>query len=326
MNKARLLILLLWLMALALVSWALGQLPFTDIANSIRALDPLQWIFWLGLNLLVLTLSSLRWQGLTSMLGESAGFTKLFAIKLAGQTISFITPGPQFGGEPLQIYWLYQHCGIAIHRAILSLTLDRFYELWVNFSVLLAGLIILLYSQLEGAADWAYLILVLTTLVLALPLLGIAILKRPRWFGGFMARLAQRWQHHPRLQQLDSHWQKLTAELSRVLRYQRPALLRGLLLSVIGWVCILGELYLLLSFLNIDPSVADFVLLFVAVRLAMLLPLPGGIGTIEAALLWSFQILEFSASAAIGLIALMRLRDAIILLAGLLCLRGMHKA
>jgi uncharacterized protein (TIRG00374 family) len=325
MNKARLLILFLWLMALALVTWALRQLPFTDIANSMRALAPLQWMFWLCLNLLVLALSTLRWQGLTSMLGESASFAKLLAMKLAGQTISFITPGPQFGGEPLQIYWLYKRCGIPVHRAVLSLALDRFYELWVNFSVLLAGAMILLYSQLGGTADWTYIILLLSTLVLALPLLGIVILKRPRWFGGRVARLTQRWQHHPRLQQLDSHWQLLTEDLSGVFRYQKPALLRALLLSVIGWVCILGELYLLLSFLNISPSLADFVLLFVAVRLAMLLPLPGGIGTIEAALLWSFQLLEFSASAAIGLIALMRLRDAIILLAGLLCLRGMHK-
>jgi uncharacterized membrane protein YbhN (UPF0104 family) len=53
----------------------------------------------------------------------------------------------------------------------------------------------------------------------------------------------------------------------------------------------------------------------------MLLPLPGGIGTVEASVLWSFNTLGLPASAAIGLIALMRLRDAIMLLAGLLSLR-----
>jgi uncharacterized membrane protein YbhN (UPF0104 family) len=67
------------------------------------------------------------------------------------------------------------------------------------------------------------------------------------------------------------------------------------------------------------------VLILVAMRLALLLPLPGGVGTLEASVLWSFQTLDLPASAAIGVIALMRLRDALVLLAGLLCLRSVQK-
>ena len=59
-------------------------------------------------------------------------------------------------------------------------------------------------------------------------------------------------------------------------------------------------------------------------RLAFLLPLPGGIGTLEAALFLAFQYLSLPATAAIGVIALMRLRDAVVLMAGLGCLRVLH--
>lgn len=58
----------------------------------------------------------------------------------------------------------------------------------------------------------------------------------------------------------------------------------------------------------------------------MLLPVPGGIGTIEASLLWSFQYLGFPASAAVGLIALIRLRDALVLLIGAGCLFSFYRA
>ena len=57
----------------------------------------------------------------------------------------------------------------------------------------------------------------------------------------------------------------------------------------------------------------------------MLLPLPGGIGTIEAAVLWCFSTLNLGTVEALGLIALMRLRDAAILAFGLSSLAAMGR-
>ena len=88
-----------------------------------------------------------------------------------------------------------------------------------------------------------------------------------------------------------------------------------------AWVALLGELALLLNFVDVKFDVAGFLLILIAMRLALLLPIPGGIGTLEASVFWSFQYLNFSATAAIAFIALMRLRDVIILLFGLYCLR-----
>jgi hypothetical protein len=80
----------------------------------------------------------------------------------------------------------------------------------------------------------------------------------------------------------------------------------------------------MLGFFELPLDFSDFLVILIAMRLAFLLPLPGGIGTLEAALFWAFQYLSLPVAAVMGLIALMRLRDAIILLAGLWCLRVMH--
>jgi len=330
MKRAGFLTLLLWLAALALAAWTLRQLPLADIGSSLRGLSPLQWALWLTLNGVVMALSTARWQGFARMLGDRLALWPLLLNRMAGQTVSFLTPGPQFGGEPLQIYWLCRQHGVAVHRAVLALSLDRFFELWVNFAVLLGGVSLLLLTRLVPAQDWRNTLLLLGLLVLALPMIGVLVLRQPGWVVARLGRVATRWEQHPRLQQLGSqigtHWQALRDDLQRVVREERRTLLAGLLLSVLGWVFILGELRALLWFLNVPVGTADFVLLFVGIRLAMLLPLPGGIGTIEAAVLWTFSLLNLSAGDALGLIALMRLRDAAILVFGLLSLRAMGRA
>ena len=92
--------------------------------------------------------------------------------------------------------------------------------------------------------------------------------------------------------------------------------------SLIGWLGLIGELWLILSFFDLELSVSHFMRILVAMRLAFLLPLPGGIGTLEASLFWVFQTLDLPLDAVVSVIAMMRLRDAITLLIGLGCVRA----
>ncbi|MGB4248195.1 MAG: lysylphosphatidylglycerol synthase transmembrane domain-containing protein [Pseudohongiellaceae bacterium] len=321
--------LLLWLIAFALVGWVLSQMPLDSIAQTMAALTWTDWLAWSGINLAVILISTARWRVLTKMLQLPVTFLQLLLIRQAGQTVSFITPGPQFGGEPLQIYWLYKRFGIAVHSAVLALGLDRFYELWINFAVLILGVLLLLTSvaampALSESANWLEILSILLMVVLIMTLIGWALLRRPQWISQRTERLAQRWLQSPRLQKIDDHWQALGSDLQSAVRTQKFALLRAFVLSLLTWGCIVSEMILVLHILDIDVTMSGVILILVATRLALLLPLPGGIGTLEASLLWSFQSLGLPTTAAVGVIALMRLRDAIVLVAGLLCLRAMQ--
>ena len=117
---------LLWAAALILVAWVLSQLPLAAIAQSITRLSPAQWLAWLGLNLGIILLATRRWQVIIDMLDVPVRFGELLMMRQAGQAVSFITPGPQFGGEPLQVFWLWQR-KLPIHSALLAVGLDRFY-------------------------------------------------------------------------------------------------------------------------------------------------------------------------------------------------------
>lgn len=279
---------------------------------------------------MIILVLGLRWQLLNIALGAPIRLLKLLAIRQAGQAVSFITPGPQFGGEPLQVYWLYKY-GLPLRKALLSLGLDRFFELWINFSVLLLAVLLLLTGIGDNSGDnnttntigdWQ------TALVPLLIFLGLMfslawiLIKQPQWINNRLERIAARWQHNHRLNNINQHWQSLGDDLRIALRTQKPRFLLAILLSLLGWAGLLGELYLILHFVGIDADLHSFLIILVAMRMALLLPMPGGVGTIEASVLWSFHALNLPASAALGLIALMRVRDAIVLIIGLACLRA----
>ncbi|MES2603308.1 MAG: flippase-like domain-containing protein [Pseudomonadota bacterium] len=326
MLRLKLLVGLLWVLALLLAGWTLSQLPFGAIKDIVAALTISNWALWITINAIVLALPLLRWTLLTQAIGTTIKRRFFLSIRLAGNAVSFLTPGPYFGGEPLQLYWMYTLQKMPLHRATLSLGLDRFFELVTNISVVLGALVLLVLSSTLASDDLLYPILALVLLLLLMIGAGVLLLRQPQWLSKRLDTLAHRWSQHPRLSRIDCQWQQFGADLRNVFATQRSRLWLALLLSLLGWAALLVELLLLLHFLGLSLEPFEFILIIVAMRLAMLLPAPGGIGTIEAALLWSFQLLQLPATAAIGLIALTRLRDAIVLVIGLWCLARLQRA
>jgi uncharacterized protein (TIRG00374 family) len=264
-----------------------------------------------------------RWLVLTRAMALSCKLLQLLRVRQAGGVISFVTPGPQFGGEPFQVYWLWQRYKLPGHAAFLALGLDRFYELWINFAVLLLAVLVLVSSASVTFVDWYMIAAVLSALIMLMGWFGWFMLRQPLRIRTWIKRLTSRWHDHDRLRSIDTHWSQLNESLQLIIANQRLALGFAFGLSLLGWAGMIAEFWLLLYFVDVPVDLTSFVFLFTVVRLAFLLPLPGGIGSVEAALFWAFQALALPLSAAAGLIVLMRLRDVVILLAGAAALPGL---
>lgn len=337
---------LLWLTALALLSWTLSQMPVAELWQRVKALSSWQWLLWLLTNVLLIVVSTWRWQVLCKLSDEQPGFWRLLSIRQAGQCISFITPGPQFGGEPFQIWWLMQRGRMSLHKALLCLGLDRFYELWINFLMLVLGILFLLFSSELLTETGDGLLPVLGVLLILLLVSAVAIVwlaQNPAWLRQRIEHIGARWLKSPKLNALTETDDALTDEVlsEKVLSdkvaqptaaaqstskmpAKAPAsrttmLLGALILSLAAWLVIALEMWLVLGFFSLSPDLLSVILVLVAMRLALLLPLPGGIGTLEASVFWSFQLLGWPVGAALAVIALMRLRDVLVLLAGMAC-------
>lgn len=308
-----------WLIALTLVFWLSHDLPFGTIFETIANLTVKQWLYWSSINLLIILVFVWRWKVLAKGLDLRLHFFDLLLLRQAGQSISFITPGPQFGGEPLQIFLLWKKYLISPGDSVLAVAADRAFELWTNFFVLLLGIVILFFTQAE-LADWLSIALVIGLIISILSLSIWLLIHYTETLETKINKFSQRWLSSKRLAEVNFHLSNTTESLTKLLT-NKIALFSALLLSMIGWLLTFFELYLVLSFFDIHLNISQFVLLLVAMRLAFLLPLPGGIGTLEASIFWSFGVLAVAINSAAALLALIRFRDAIVLGVGFVCLR-----
>ena len=202
--------------------------------------------------------------------------------------------------------------------------LDRFFELFVNFSVLLIAVLLLLSSTTTPDVDWITLSGLLFGTVLLMVGAVLVLVVRPRRLRRFVHRQVENWQQHPHLVKLGDHGTEISYQLSRLAANHRRALGFAILASCMAWAGMIVEFWFLLVLAQVPFDVTDFILLFTVMRLAFLLPLPGGIGSVEAGLFWSFQALGLPLSMAASVVVLMRVRDLSLLLSGALVLPAVN--
>ena len=89
----------------------------------------------------------------------------------------------------------------------------------------------------------------------------------------------------------------------------------ALAVSLLGWLLLIGEFWLMFNFLGLRLNLAQVAALLIAARFAILLPLPGGLGTLEASQVFALSMLGLNP--AIGISAMLLIRGRDMLLGGL---------
>ena len=79
----------------------------------------------------------------------------------------------------------------------------------------------------------------------------------------------------------------------------------------------IAEFQWMATFLGMSLTFAQLIALLTAARVAFLLPLPGGLGTLEASQVWALGLMGLNPAAGLGLSLLIRLRDVSLGLLGL---------
>jgi uncharacterized membrane protein YbhN (UPF0104 family) len=157
----------------------------------------------------------------------------------------------------------------------------------------------------EGASLPAFGWVALAALMLWPPV-HLALLFRRRHPLGAVLRAAL-----PRFQR--QHWFRLAVAaeyLAATFVRRRPrALAAALLASLVAWSGMGLEYFLMLNFMEILLTPWEAFAALTASLLAFLLPLPGGLGALEASQVLALGALGYPAPLAIGLTLLMRARD-----------------
>ena len=323
MNRRKLFFLTVWLVGCSLVFFTVRELPLAGILERLGEISPLRLVGLLAINSLILFLSVKRWQILAQAFDIQLSLAHLFKVRQAGNTISFVTPGPQFGGEPLQLYWLRQSREIPMDISLAILGADRFMEIFINLSILLLSVIFIFYTDIEVNLSKTFLFIFLTVSILSMLL--VLFLRQPEWLENIFKSLFSRFTHtvsnSNESQNASSSWGRILTKIEK----NKSKVILAATIALLGWIALLFELLMMMEALGVSSNFYEVIFVMLGIRIALLMPIPGGVGTIEASLFWSFEILGLTLAGAGGLIALSRLRDVIVLFIGIGCLSNLSK-
>lgn len=306
-----------WLAAVGLLAWVVQTVSLTAVLETLQNLAWWQLAVLVVLNALALIWLTGRWWLLLWGMGWRLPLGLAVGHRLAAFGVSYFTPGPHFGGEPVQVLLAEKAHGVPRHTAVSAVSLDKSVELLVNFAFLLFGVLITLRTGLLRTS-WGEEAIGLVGGLLLFPMFYLAAIwggRRPLSGGLRLGQLVgRRWRWY------DTAVASLAAseEQAHQLCRQSPRLfILALLLSAASWLVLLVEYGLMLTFLGASLSPVQIIVTLTAVRLAYLLPLPGGLGSLEASQVFALSLM--GADPAIGLSAslLIRGRDVALGLVGL---------
>jgi uncharacterized protein (TIRG00374 family) len=266
---------------------------------------------------LIFLLFSSRWWLILRTQGFSQPYLALSGYRLAAFGVTYFTPGTQLGGEPLQVHLLHRRGEVPISTAVASVTLEKLLELLANFTFLLIGVITILSSGILG--DKPSLTLMLLPIGLLVLPVGYLI---PLWRGlhpisWLVERLARKFPGSVGLSRASQTASAAEKQVAQFCREHPRTLLLASAFSLVIWALKVFEFGLTLKFLGLPLALPQVITVLTAARLAYLMPLPAGLGSLEASQVMAMGLLGIAPAAGISLSLVIRARDVLVGVLGL---------
>jgi uncharacterized protein (TIRG00374 family) len=287
-------------------------MPLTEIRSTLGLLSPPRLALLAGFNLFAMLFFSSRWWLILRALGYKLPYLPLVGHRMAGFSISYFTPGTQFGGEPLQAYLLQARHGVPPSASLVSISLDKMFELISNFTFLAIGILLVLRDGMFRTAAPFQSVLWMGG-VFFLPLAYLLAL----WAGGFPLTwlagiLPEPLVKKPALQKVLPVITSAERQISTLFRQKPATLAWASVASGLIWLLSLGEYWLSIHLLGAQLNLWQTVGALTLARLAFLTPLPGGLGALEASQAIAMQALGFSPALGLSLSLWIRARDLVL--------------
>lgn len=292
-----------------LLWWVLRNAPVREIWHTLIRLHPWQILLLLCLNALVIALMTARWWIIVRAESRRVPFLPLTGYRLSAFGVSYFTLGPQVGGEPLQVIYLQRYHGLTYARAMAAVIMDKLLEFLVNFLLLAVGAwAVFQVGLISDNGSRPIVSLVGLGVLLAWPLIHILLMYRGILPISALLRAQPFLPQKTKTLRLIFAAERLAASFCQ---RHISALLAAVGVSLLAVAGIAVEYALMLEFLGVRLDALQIFAALTAMQLAFLMPLPGGIGALEASQVFALGVFGQPAAVAISLTLLMRARDVL---------------
>ena len=299
-----------------LLWWAFRKAPLAEIWAAILQLRWWQIVIILVLNVIFYIVATLRWWIIVQAENKQVPYFPLLGVRVSVFGVSYFTLGPQVGGEPLQILALQRRYGLTYTHATATVLMDKLLEFLVDFFLLAVGLTailrvgVLAESGLQFSGD-----LLLLAFLIFWPPIHLTLLYNQHYpLSGLLRRL-------PFINKKSKPVRFLRAAerlAGRFCQRHPRRLLAAIGCSILAGAGMLLDYALMSTFLNIPLPFWHMTAGWMMGWVSLVMPLPGGLGALEASQVFTLGKFGFTAAAALSLALFIRGRDMLIGGVGLL--------
>jgi len=247
---------------------------------------------------------------------KKVGFWNLLKQTIAAYSVSYVTPAARVGGEPLRAYMLKKESGVDLKTGSSAIIIDKFVEFFGSFSLGVIGLIAIL---LVPGFGWEIKLIFITVLVLGASLTTGFYLRTVNGKGS-LSTMFQLARLHKIKKWKDFHLVLIDVEklIEKFFREHKKALIKsGLFYLMTGVTFFLELKFLLLSF-GVNVSLVDLIFIVNLWGIVNFLPVPAGIGFLEAGQSTLFHLLQGDGAVGLAMALVIRARSLLAVSIGFL--------
>jgi len=303
------------LFGVALLIIVLSQFPVMDVFNSFSNISIKLILYYLLSVFAILFFSTLRWYYVLKSQNAHIKLWHLFAYRMVGSAMSYLTPGPKVGGEFFQSAVMKKE-KISFTQRLSSIVIDRTVELSSSGVFFIVGIIV-------GIAilpfDMSWQTRAALVIVCFLMLYIIYWFFRQMFAGRSVFHRIFRWLQLHKFKKCEQYEQKVIDFEQFIIKFytrDKRHFLISIGLTFATWIAMFAEYYFLLSMFNVPATALSIFLVISFVGFAYLLPMPMALGTLEAGQVSAFAILNASTTTGIGVALIIRAKDIFLSLIG----------
>ncbi len=318
MNKAIKISLLLGVLIFVLFFLRAG---ISDVSSAFSGISVKYLILFLAASFVIALILALRWKLILNSFHVRVPLLKCFNYRTAAFAVGYITPSMRFGGEPLRVSLVRKHCG-STAKAASTVVIDRSIDLTSNFLFFLIGLVIVVMKfTLPG-----------NTLFVILAGAGLALIGLSFFYyrlhtgKGFFIHLLRklRLDRIKWIKKYEKDIIRTEKHVTDFLRKDKKTFFLAMLVSVLAWVFMFLEYKFALLALGYNAPISSLFIVISFVGIAVMMPIPGALGVLEAGQTSAFALIGGRHSTGIALSLVIRARDLMWTAAGIIFIYHHH--
>jgi len=296
------------IIGLGLLGYLIYREGWSEIVQTLIGFGLVPFLGFVFISALNFGLYSWRWQLILNHQvdkNQRLSLWRMYRHRMAGFAASYLTPAAQVGGEPIRIGMLMSD-GISSKKATSAVMLDITIELIAYIAFIVAGVALALITGLGSGNLMIGIGVGLLVMLIILAGFLFAVSKGDGWISKIF--------HGLRLDRIKSmhkieKWIKDTEGIMGVFLHARKSfllLIAFLAVTVISFRVV--EVFYLAYFFEVQLSFAQAFLISTLPGIALLLPVPAGLGVFEGGFASVFLLLGVPLSA-VAFALVIRLRD-----------------